>query len=98
MKKLSYTILMTVTAVFLLSGCNGLNKMKKNASGITYKVNPEVLEMHGGNVNLAIEAKYPAKYFNKKAVVVATPVIKTANGEVEYKPITLQGEKVTANN
>ncbi|MFH0761996.1 MAG: hypothetical protein V2A67_10890 [Bacteroidota bacterium] len=98
MKKLSYSILMVVTAAFLLSGCSGLNKMKKNASGITYKVNPEVLEMHGGNVNLAIEAKYPAKYFNKKAVVIATPVIKTSNGEVEYKPLTLQGEKVTANN
>jgi len=98
MKKLSYSILMIVTAAFLLSGCSGLNKMKKNASGITYKVNPEVLEMHGGNVNVAIEAKYPAKYFNKKAVVIATPVIKTPNGEVEYKPLTLQGEKVTANN
>jgi Tfp pilus assembly protein PilF len=98
MKKLNSSILMAVLAVFMLSGCSGLNKMKKNASGIKYEVKPEVLEMHAGNVNLALEASYPAKYFNKKAVVVATPVLKTPSGEVEYKPLNLQGEKVTANN
>jgi tetratricopeptide (TPR) repeat protein len=98
MKKLNSGILMAVLAVFMLSGCSGLNKMKKNASGIKYEVKPAVLEMHGGTVNLAIEASYPEKFFNKKAIVVATPVLKTPAGEVEYAPISMQGEKVTANN
>jgi len=98
MKKLNYTLLMAATAAFMLSGCSGLNKMKKDASGISYKVTPEVLEMHGDQVKVAIDAKYPEKYFNKKAVVVATPVLKTPGGEVEFKPVTLQGESVTANN
>ena len=72
--------------------------MKKSASGIKYEVKPEVLETHAGNVDLVIEARYPEKFFNKKAIVVATPVLKTPTGDVEFKPLTLQGESVTANN
>jgi len=98
MKKFNTFLMIAVAAAFMLSGCSGLNKMKKNASDIKYEVNPGVLEMHGGQVDLAINARFPVKYFDKKAVVVATPVLKTPQGEVEYKPVTLQGEKVTANN
>lgn len=98
MKKFNLSILVAIAAIALLSGCSGLNKMKKSASGIKYEVKPEVLEMHGGNVALSIEARYPEKFFNKKAVVVATPVLKTSAGDVEFKSLTLQGEKVTANN
>lgn len=98
MKKFNLSILLALAVISLLSGCSGLNKMKKSASGIKYEVKPEVLEMHGGNVGLAIEAVYPAKFFNKKAIVVATPVLKTPSGDVEFKQLTLQGEKVTDNN
>lgn len=98
MKKFNLSILMALAVISLLSGCSGLNKMKKSASGIKYEVKPEILELHGGNVGLIIEASYPEKFFNKKAVVVATPVLKTPSGDVEFKPLTLQGEKVTANN
>lgn len=98
MKKFNLSILTAIGLVVLLTGCSGLNKMKKSATGIKYEVKPEVLEMHGGNVALSLVASYPEKFFNKKAIVVATPVLKTSAGEVEYKPLTLQGEKVTANN
>jgi len=98
MKKFNLSIFVVIAAMFALSGCSGLNKMKKNASGIKYEVKPEVLEMHGGNVAVKIEASYPKKYFNKKAVVVATPVLKTTSGDVEFKAISVQGEKVTSNN
>ena len=72
--------------------------MKKNASEINFNTTPEVVEMHGGNVDVAIDARFPEKYFSTKAVVVATPVLKTPTGDIEFEPITLQGEKVTANN
>jgi tetratricopeptide (TPR) repeat protein len=98
MKKFSSSILIAVIAIFALSGCSGLNKMKKNAANIKFDVTPEVVEMHGGNVDVSIDAKFPEKYFDKKAVVVATPVLKTSDGVVEFKPVSLQGEKVTANN
>jgi tetratricopeptide (TPR) repeat protein len=98
MKKFNLSLLLAIAVIALLSGCSGLNKMKKSASGIKYEVKPEVLEMHGGMVGLTLEAKYPEKFFNKKAVVVATPVLKTPSGDVEFKSLTLQGEKVTDNN
>lgn len=98
MKKLNFSFLTVLMAAFLFSGCSGLNKMKKNASNINFTTSPEVVEMHGGNVDIAIDARFPEKYFNTKAVVVATPVLKTPAGDVEFEPVTLQGEKVTANN
>ncbi|MBC8005370.1 MAG: hypothetical protein H7X84_07835, partial [Verrucomicrobia bacterium] len=89
--------LITLAAV-LLSSCSGLQKMKKNANKINFKTTPEVLETNAGNVNVAVDGRFPAKYFNKKATMVATPVLKYEGGEKAFEPITLQGERVDANN
>ncbi len=72
--------------------------MVKEADQVSYKVTPEVLEMHGGAVDVTVDVNYPAKYFNKKAVVTLTPVLKYEGGEVALDPIVLQGEDVTENN
>ena len=85
-------------AAVMLSSCAGLQKMKKNANKINFKTTPEVLEANAGNVDVTIDGKFPAKYFNKKATLVATPVLKYQGGEKAFAPITLQGEKVDANN
>ncbi|HAH23807.1 MAG TPA: hypothetical protein DCL77_08625, partial [Prolixibacteraceae bacterium] len=85
-------------AAVMLSSCAGLQKMKKNANKIAFKTTPEVLETNAGNVDVTIDGKFPAKYFNKKATLVATPVLKYQGGEKAFAPITLQGEKVDANN
>ena len=81
----------------LLSGCAGLQKMKKNASQIKFNVTPEVLESHADKVDVAIDGKFPAKYFNKKATIVATPVLTYDGGETAFEPVTIQGENVEAN-
>lgn len=95
--KLKPLALIALAAV-MLSSCSGLQKMKKNANLIDFKVTPEILETHAGIVGVAIDGKFPAKYFNKKATLVATPVLKYEGGEKAYEPVTLQGEKVDANN
>jgi Flp pilus assembly protein TadD len=92
-----HVALVTVVALFLAS-CSGLNKMKKNADQIKFKVTPELLEAHGGDVDLAINTRFPAKYFNKKATIVATPVLKYDGGEKAFNPVAVQGESVEANN
>ena len=92
-----HVVLVTVVALFLAS-CSGLNKMKKNADQIKFKVTPELLEAHGGDVDLAINTRFPAKYFNKKATIVATPVLKYDGGEKAFSPVAVQGENVEANN
>lgn len=72
--------------------------MKKNADQIQFKVSPEVLESHAGKVNFNIDTRYPAKYFSKKATVVATPVLKYGDGSTKFTPATVQGESVKDNN
>jgi len=90
-------LLITIAAV-LFSSCASLQKMKKNANLINFKTTPEILETHAGKVDVAIDGKFPAKYFAKKVTMVATPVLKYQGGEKAFEPVTLQGEKVDANN
>lgn len=97
MKKLTYLALFTFVA-FAISSCGGLNKMKEKAADVSYTVTPEILEEHGDQVAVKIDVKYPAKYFNKKAILTATPVLKYAKGETAFAPKTVQGESVEANN
>lgn len=95
--RLKTLVLFTLTAV-LLSGCAGLKKMKKNADQIQFKVTPEVLETHAGEVDLTVDGRFPVKYFDKKATLTATPVLKYDGGQTNFSPVTLQGEKVQGNN
>lgn len=90
--------LILVLATIILASCSGLNKMKKNAGQIQYRVNPVVLESHGGKVDFSIDTRYPSKYFNKKATIVATPELKYAGGATTLTPAAVQGENVKANN
>lgn len=97
-KSIINPFMLAVFAAVLLSGCAGLQKMKKNADKIQYKVSPEILEAHAGKVDVAIDGKFPSKYFDRKATLVATPVLKYEGGQTEFGKVTLQGEKVQANN
>ncbi len=98
MKKIRSYFILFLAAAFL-SSCAGLNKMKKEAGDIRYDVTPQVLEAHGGLVNVTINGTFPEKYFNKKATLALTPVLTYAGGETAFDKVqVLQGEKVMANN
>jgi tetratricopeptide (TPR) repeat protein len=93
----SYFILILAAAV--MSGCSGLNKMKKNANLVKYEVTPKVLEAHGGMVEVTIKGTYPQKYFDKKTILEVTPVLTYTGGETAFDKVQIvQGEKVQANN
>lgn len=98
MNKLGFRSVLFLFMVIVLSSCSGLKKMKKNVDQIQFKVSPEVLESHAGKVNFNIDTRYPAKYFSKKATVVATPVLKYGDGSTKFTPATVQGESVKDNN
>ncbi len=85
-------------AVILLSSCAGLKKMKKEANKIKYQVNPKVLVEYANMVDVKIQVTIPPKYFAKKVVVEATPVLKFKGGEQAFDTKILQGEKVKGNN
>ena len=48
-------------------------------------------------VPATINGKFPEKYFNKKAVVEVTPVLRWNGGEAKGQPAVFQGEKVEGN-
>ncbi|MCR4766243.1 MAG: tetratricopeptide repeat protein [Bacteroidaceae bacterium] len=63
-----------------------------------FTVTPQVLEAVGGKVPATINGKFPEKYFNKKAIVKVTPVLRWQGGEAKGQSATFQGEKVEDNN
>ena len=62
-----------------------------------FKCNPNPLEVKGGKVDATITGTFPVKYFNKKATVTVTPVLKFNGKEVKSTSATFQGEKVVGN-
>ena len=95
--KLNYLGLFILSTAILMS-CASLKKMKKDAGKMSYSIVPETLEAHNSMVDISIQGRIPEKYFLKKATFVATPVLKTSEGEKFYEPFFLQGESVKANN
>ncbi|HCI55772.1 MAG TPA: tetratricopeptide repeat protein [Bacteroidales bacterium] len=91
-------LLILLLAGLLMTGCSGLNKMKKNASLVKYEVTPKVLEAHAGQVDVTIKGTFPPKYFDKKTIMEITPVLVYSGGETAFKAVKVQGESVQANN
>ena len=85
-------IVLFILSALLFSGC-GLKKMVKKYPEVKYEVKPEVLETHGGKVQVTVNGKIPPKYFHKKAMMEIVPVLQSDKGTIELKPIKLKGQK-----
>ena len=94
MTKKLYMPLLMALVVACLSACS--SKMGE-LSADYFTVTPQVLESVGGEVPVTINGKFPEKYFNKKATVTVTPVLKWNGGEAKGQAATFQGEKVEGN-
>lgn len=92
MKKFFYSL--AVITLALLTSC--ASKMGE-LSPEYFTVTPQVLEAVGGQVPATINGKFPEKYFNKKAIVEVTPVLRWQGGEAKGQSATFQGEKVEDN-
>lgn len=92
-KKLYLPFLMAMV-VALMTSCS---KKMGELSSDYFTVTPQVLEAVGGKVPATINGKFPEKYFNKKAVVEVTPVLKWNGGEAKGQSAVFQGEKVEGN-
>ncbi len=80
--------------ILLLAGC----KTNMNLSSDAFTVTPQVLEAANGKVPVTIDGTFPAKYFNKKAVLTVIPIIQWEGGSVKGDAISFQGEKIQGNN
>jgi len=95
MNKKIFLPFLALAAIFVFSACSG----KLTPLSEQYiKAEPQPLEAIGGEVPVTINATFPAKWFNKNAVVTVTPVLRYATGETWGTSYTFQGEKVKANN
>lgn len=86
---------LVLAAIVTFSSCS--NKLKPLAQEYV-KAEPQPLEAIGGQVPVTINATFPAKWFNKKAVVTIIPVLRYSGGEAWGTAYTYQGEKVAGNN
>ena len=97
MKKTLSSLLLMAVALFAMTSCNDAAKMAEAANQVKISCTPEVLEVVAGEINADVVVSFPAKYFDKKAIVKVVPVIKYEGGEVAGEPFYYQGEKVLDN-
>lgn len=98
MRKLINGSLALVAMSVLFTGCGScFKKMQKKVDTVGITCVPEVLTLQGSNVAANYTLNFPAKYFNGKAILKATPVVTYAGGEVAGAPKFIQGESVQDN-
>ena len=85
---------LVLAAILTFSSCAKLKPLSEQY----IKAVPQPLEAIGGKVPVTINATFPAKWFNKNAVVTVTPVLRYQGGEAWGTAYTYQGEKVKGNN
>jgi len=91
-KQLLFALSLMVAVVF--SSCKNLSDLDPSLFTST----PNPLETKAGKVEATVTGTFPVKYFQKKAVVTVTPVMKLSNGQsVKGTPSVFQGEKVVGN-
>ena len=95
MNKKIFMPIFALAIIFALASCAG--KLKPLSEQYV-KADPQPLEAVGGEVPVTISITYPAKWFNKNAVVTITPVLRYETGETWGTAYTYQGESVRANN
>ena len=86
--------LYTLVFVLLISSC-GLENMASKYNTVGFTTTPPVLQAHGGQVALSLNASFGERYFAKQATVDFTPVLVYEGGETSFKTITIQGEEAT---
>lgn len=86
-----------IVSAMILASCANLGSMQKKIEELGASATPNPLELHGDSVAISMSGKFPPKYFAKKVVVEATPVLNYGSSEARYKTKTYQGEKAAGN-
>ena len=92
MKKIHLSVI--AASLLMLCSCSKIGELSSNYFAVT----PQVLEAVNGEVPVTISGTFPEKFFPKKAVITATPVLKWEGGSVSGDTYTFIGEKVEGNN
>lgn len=88
---------LSLVGALMLAAFSACSSKMGELSSDYFTVTPQVLEAVNGQVPATINGKFPEKYFNKKAIVEVTPVLRWEGGEAKGQPSVFQGEKVQGN-
>jgi len=98
MKTQSFRILLfSLMAVTVLAGCGGLGKMEKYVEELNASAEPSPLIVRGDSIEVTITGTFPEKYFHRKVLVEATPVLVYDGGEQAFEMKGFQGENAAGN-
>lgn len=97
MKNSLKLMIIAAAASLALTGCNCFGKMAKKQDQVAVICTPDVLALNNGKVEADITVDFPAKYYNKKAVLKVTPIMAFEGGIVEGAAKYFQGSKVNDN-
>lgn len=89
--KIAMPIALLLTVV--LAACSSLKPLDPQY----VSADPQPLVLQGGKVPATINVRFPKKWFNKKAEIRITPILKYPGGESWGTAYALQGEKVRGN-
>jgi Flp pilus assembly protein TadD, contains TPR repeats len=93
-KKTIISSLLIVLMAGIFAACSsGLKPLAANY----IKAEPQPLVLVAGKVPVTINAIFPENWFNKKATVTVTPVLRYESGEAWGNSYIYQGEKVAGN-
>ena len=71
--------------------------MEKAIEELNITMDPEPLILQGSEVELNLSGTFPEKYFAKKAIIEATPVLVWDGGEAAFETQGFQGEDAAGN-
>lgn len=94
MKQKLFFPLFVLAVIVGFSSCS--SKLNPLASDYI-KATPQPLEVTAKKIPVTIDATFPPKWFNKKATLKVTPVLRYEGGEAWGTSYTYQGEKVAGN-
>ena len=79
-------------AASFTAGCS--SKMLKSPDQVTYSTTPEVLELQGDSVRFTMNLEFAPKFFAKKGVLEATPVLSYSGNNIDLPAAKFKGESV----
>ena len=97
MKRIVFSVALAALAV-LSSSCDKsmLEKMQL-AENVNIQCTPEVLAIVGGQIPATVTVTCPKGYFHPKATMDVIPVLVYEGGEIPFKTLQYQGDKVKDN-
>lgn len=97
LKTIGFPMMWTAAVSLTLAGCAGLGSMEKEIETLGLEATPEPLILRGNTVELQVTGKFPPKYFAKKVVMEATPVLTWEGGSARFTTQGFQGESAAGN-